>query len=261
MNNSLNYDYWYNVWRNSKESSACIVRVTNKCDQQCRHCAFRSSPYNTGQISIDNCAKINKWLPEKIVMNIMGGEFSILHDYESILIALSQYRLKVGIVTNGFWSKNKHEISRFISTIKTITKTCNEVIVCVANDQWHKKYPQTESLLRKNKLDIEIQIKEELPIHKIVRIGRAWDNKINKSTSNHQSCRIMSNLTIIENGMITRCPYGYFPWRHFTETSWYDAQEYIWGWRSEKLSEGMTCSLCMECDYANTQNTIDSNNI
>ncbi|KKN91211.1 hypothetical protein LCGC14_0220790 [marine sediment metagenome] len=247
-------DYWYDKWMASTQSNACVVRVTNQCNQKCRHCCFRSGPEHVGQMSVKMCEKINAWVPVRVALNIMGGEFSVLDNYPEMLAALSRDKNIVHLVTNGFWTNDKEGIYKFFSAIRGIKRTSECVSVTVSNDHWHKK--STDDLikiLKNNGLDVTIETARNLGPKgdRISPIGRAWDNKLVPCNSIHCSCEVMSSMIITEDGMVNRCPYGYFPWKHFSETTWNEAQEYIWGWRSEKLSEGMNCHLCMEVDNAN----------
>lgn len=247
-----NVDYWYDKWFADKTSNACILRVTNQCNERCTHCCFRSGPECVGQMSIEMCKEINTWIPKKILPNIMGGEFSVLNNYPEILIELARHRNHVRLVTNGFWSRKDKRASKFIDTIKQIKDTCPCIDVVISNDRWHVYYYSAKLLNNKvtkflaNSPGINLINCRNLDKDDIVPVGRAWDNHITPNEHVVRSCEYMSNMIITEDGIVCRCPFGYFPWKHFSETTWVDAQEYIWGWRSEKLAEGMNCHLCMK---------------
>lgn len=241
------YDYWYNKWKAHHASNACIVRLTNRCNQQCRHCAFRSGPYQIGNMSVETCEKINEWIPSRVIPNIMGGEVTILANYPNLLIALSQGRKKIRIVTNGFWSRDSIEIRKFVKAMEQVGGVCKNIEVAVSDDHWHLCLgDRATKILEEQCPDITIVETYDLGVEKITPVGRAWDNQIVPQPENWASCQVMSNLLIIEDGMICRCPFGYLPWKHFTETTWHDAQEYVWGWRSEEIADGMSCHSCME---------------
>lgn len=246
------HDEWYDIWSLSNVSTSCVVRVTNQCDQKCRHCAFRSGPDQVGKMSVQMCREINSWVPRKILLNIMGGEITVLPDYPELLIALSEGRGHIRMVTNGYLSKNP---SKFWDTIRQIRKrSCYKVEVAVSQDQWHEKQSHIAiSLLADNEVGATPVETSNIFLEDITPVGRAWDNGLCSNYPTKRKCEIMSNMTITEDGMITRCPFGYFPWKHFSETTWHDAQEYIWGWRSERLSEGMNCHSCMEKDRLETR--------
>lgn len=232
-------------WKKSPISNACILRVTNRCDQECRHCAFRSSPRCIGQMSAKMCEKINAWVPRRVVLNIMGGEFSILNDYPEMLVELARGRRHIRLVTNGFWAGRS--TNKFFDTIKQIKEaSCQTIDIAVSTDGWHTRLSDNAVLaLRNNNLGVNfIDAGELYPSH-IAPVGRAWDNQINPHPNIQPHCEIMCGMIITEDGMICRCPYGYFPWKHFRKTTWHDAQEYIWGWRSKELAKSMNCRLCM----------------
>lgn len=257
---STSADYWYNKWKKSSLSNACVLRITNQCNAKCSHCAFRSGPECIGQMSVKTCKKINAWVPKRIVLNIMGGEFSILDNYPEMLVALARGRNHIHLVSNGFWSHSPFDSNRFLLTLEELINTCQTVDIAISDDDWHElsSHRATE-LLEDNKSEINIVYPGNLGRNNITPVGRAWDNKIVPRKDTKRSCEIMSNMIITEDGMIGRCPFGYFPWKHFSETTWHDAQEYIWGWRSEKLAEGMHCHLCMETIDAANRSKIKCN--
>lgn len=241
------YDYWYDKWKAHHSSNACVVRLTNQCDQLCRHCAFRSGPNQIGNMPVETCEKINEWIPSRVIPNIMGGEITILTDYPDLLIALALSRKDIRIVTNGFWSRSSVKIKKFIKAMEQVKNVCKNVDVAVSVDHWHA-YPGDNAIkiLEEQCPNITIVETHDLGIEEITPVGRAWDNQIAPQPENWASCQVMASLLITEDGMICRCPFGYLPWKHFTETTWYDAQEYVWGWRSEKIADSMSCHSCME---------------
>jgi len=243
------WDYWYDKWRGSTVSRACIVRLTNRCDQQCEHCAFASGPGCHGQMSVETCEQINRWIPKSVLPNIMGGEFTILPNYPDLLLALARYRDHIHMVTNGIWGHSHAMTIRFLDTIRQIKQVCPKINVAVSTDNWHVVSGQ-EALDALDRIRKTIKLIPTEPVVNITPVGRAWLNGLGQKRLSCASCEVMSNMIIREDGMICRCPYAYFPWKHFSETTWDEAQEYVWGWRSEKLSEGMNCHLCMESVYA-----------
>lgn len=249
---------WYDKWIDSSKSSACVVRMTNQCDQRCKHCCFRSGPDQIGQLSVKTCGRINAWVPKKVVLNIMGGEFSVLDNYPEMLVAISRGRSDIRLVTNGFWASDNP--NKFYDAIKQMQDAgCPEIDVVVSHDSWHGKHGDLAiSLLEANNTGITLIKTGELGVDDITPIGRAWDNGIAPNGNIQCSCQSMCNMIITEDGMLGRCPFGYMPWKHFSETTWADAQDYIWGWRSEKLAEGMNCHLCMEIVKASKSRGLDS---
>lgn len=241
-------DYWYRKWIDDGISDACIARVTRKCDQECEHCAFRSSPSHKKSMSPETCSQLNAWLPHRAVLNIMGGEFTVLDNYEEIVVNLSRGRKIVRMVTNGSWGNTESGTKKFVLAMKEVTKVCGQVDMAVSNDRWHQS-PSSKAiqLLQEIDLGVSLVLGRSWTAEDLAPIGRAWDNKL-ATTVDDRSCECMCNMMVTEDGVLSRCPYGYFPWKHFSETTWQDAKEYILGWRSEKLSEGMNCHLCMKTD-------------
>lgn len=176
----------------------------------------------------------------------MGGEFTVLNSYTEMLVSLARGRHHVRLVTNGYWAGVAP--NKFFNTIKQMRETpCDNLDVAVSQDRWHERPSNyAVELLKKHGVEINIVEPIKLEVDDIVPIGRAWDNRIVPSGKVICSCQAMCNMIIPEDGMICKCPYGYFPWKHFSETTWHDAQDYIWGWRSEKLADGMNCQMCME---------------
>jgi len=200
-------------------------------------------------MSVKICEEINKWVPTRVKLNVMGGEFTILDDYPDMLIALAKTRKDIRLVTNGLWSRTNSRAEKFLDTLKQLVATCSCVDVAISNDDWHTlSSDHAIELLEdcRNEIRINRIAVPNLAITDITPVGRAWDNHLIPKPHTHASCQVMSNMIIIENGMICKCPFGYFPWKHFSETTWYDAQDYVWGWRSEKLADGMNCHACME---------------
>jgi len=177
----------------------------------------------------------------------MGGEVTVLDNYPEMLVALSSGRDRIRLVTNGFFANTVADIGRFVGAMEELVAVCEHIEVAVSEDQWHSSPgDRAVKLLDENDLGVELVQTGDLGIDDIIPIGRAWDNGLAPRGTVQCSCERMCNMIITEDGMIGRCPFGYFPWKHFSETIWGDAQEYVWGWRSEKLAEGMNCHLCME---------------
>lgn len=256
------HDEWYNRWRDDSTSNACILRVTNKCNEKCPHCAFRSGPNQIDQMSPKICKELNIWVPNKVILNIMGGEITVLNNYPEILLALAKGRSGIRLVTNGFWSHTSSGIDKFLLTLEKLVDICGCVDVSVSTDHWHKNPGLEAQQILEKRRDIKINIiYSNLNLEQIIPIGRAWDNGLISDYLIYRSCEVMCNMIITENGMLGRCPYGYFPWKHFGETTWADAQDYIWGWRSEKLSKDMNCRLCMETVEISRRRDISSKTV
>ena len=53
------------------------IRITTKCTQKCRHCAFECSPERSDFMEIEEAKEISKFLRNNGItqINLMGGEF------------------------------------------------------------------------------------------------------------------------------------------------------------------------------------------
>lgn len=248
------HDQWFSKWQHNTWTNEFIARVTNQCNERCSHCCFRSGPECVGQLSVRDCELLNVWLPSRVRMNIMGGEFTILPDYPDILMALTSGRQRAAIVTNGQWAYDVHAIHTFLSSIDAVCEVCDEVLVAISDDKWHQKFGRrAQRLYREHNPKAKLIYGVEIPDDKLLPLGRAWDNKLASKVFEVccGCCRETGQLTAIETGMITLCPMGYFPWKHFSEVSYDDAREYVWRWRAEQLDLGMDCFSCMERDNGN----------
>ena len=150
----IDYDALYNKWSESTISNACIVRVINQCNQKCKHCAFRSGPDCVGQMSVKMCERINAWVPRRVILNIMGGEFTVLENYPEMLVALARGRSNVRLVTNGFWAHKN--VDKFFDAMKKIKASpCGLIDVAISTDSWHNGNGDLAvALLENNKADI-----------------------------------------------------------------------------------------------------------
>ena len=236
-------------WSNSNISESCLVRLTNRCDQECRHCFSRSGPKCIGQMTVSMCDQINTWTPDNVFFNVMGGEFSLLDNYPELLLALVRGKKHIRLVTNGFWANQNPD--KFFDTLRAIKATeCHpKVVICISNDIFHSKSSNNAIMsLRDNASWIKVETTIGFDLNDISPVGRAWDNNMSPEGEIICNCQNMCNMTIIENGMLSLCPFGYFPWKHFTETTWKEAQEHILEWRSRLVAAETRCNTCMEID-------------
>jgi len=86
--------------------------LTYRCNAECRHCFFESSPSRTGVITLQTAQRVindasslgAEWV------SFSGGEPFLEYDLLKELIALSSGKgLKTEVVTNGFWGQTREE--------------------------------------------------------------------------------------------------------------------------------------------------------
>lgn len=228
-------------WKNSSLSTACVIRITNWCNERCEHCAFRSGQ-KSDNMSVSVAKKINEWMPLDVAKNIMGGELTLLDNYPDLLLALSENTERVRVVTNGQWSRHGNQ-KKFLDIIRRISSAGTIIDVCVSDDKYHRS--GDGKFAKKILQDAKIDMVDTGEIT-LVPVGRAWDNQL---CDGHTiaSCKYQCHMTIIENGNLTICPYGYFPFGYFSNTTWDKANSLIMETRLDWLNHGMTCSSCMAC--------------
>jgi len=245
------HDRWFDKWNNNIWVNELLIRVTNRCNERCSHCCFRSGPECVGQLSTQDCELLNVWSPSRVNINTMGGELTILDDYPEMLMSLASGRKKTAIVTNGQWCYDKQATQKFLASVDAVCGVCEEVLVGISNDKWHQKFGRRALRRFREHGSSAILIQgPEVSDDKLLPIGRAWDNglagKVVEACCG--CCQETGQLTVIETGMITLCPLGYFPWKHFSDVSYDEAKEHIWKWRAKQLDAGMDCFSCMEQD-------------
>jgi len=177
-------------------------------------------------------------------MVITGGEFTVLDDYPDLLVALSMGRDKVRLTTNGSWSNSDEGVLKFTNTLTRLNEICNEVEISVSTDSWHSGSGKLALDILKEFSVFDIG---EIKLQNVAPVGRAWDNLIMPpSIAFTHSCKRISFITVIESGLICKCPYGYFAWENFIDVIYEEAKEYVDSWRSRKLQHRMNCRVCME---------------
>jgi len=244
-------DQWYSKWNSNVWANEFVARITNRCNERCPHCCFRSGPECAGHLSINDSQLLNTWLPSHVRMNVMGGEFTIIPDYPEILMALVSGRPKAALVTNGQWAYDEQATRTFLSSVDAVCEVCDEVLVAISDDRWHQKFnKRAQRLYREHNPKAKLIYGVDIPDDKLLPLGRAWDNKLASRSFEVccGCCRETGQLMVLETGMVTLCPMGYFPWKHFGKVSYDDARSHVWRWRAEQLDLGMDCFSCMERD-------------
>jgi len=86
--------------------------LTYRCNAECRHCFFESSPSRTGVITLQTAQRVinNASSLGAEWVSFSGGEPFLEYDLLKELIALSSGKgLKTEVVTNGFWGQTREE--------------------------------------------------------------------------------------------------------------------------------------------------------
>jgi len=178
----------------------------------------------------------------------MGGEFSILHNYPDILVALCENRDRIRLTTNGAWGRSEKETNKFFDCIDNINASgCVYINITISTDRWHEPLcHKAVEILQNRIVDADWCSLGDYGIDDLTPVGRAWDNKLIPEGPVQCFCATAPSLIITEDGMIHKCPFAYFQWKHFSETTWQDEKKYVWDWRATELAGGMTCVSCME---------------
>lgn len=113
---------------------APTVRITDKCTQACSHCCFSCSPKGTRMMAADTAGKVAAFCGLIGVrrVNMMGGEFFLNPDWETIARHFVLAGLRVGIVTSGDFVVDK-------TVVTALVRLSGEgrVLIRVSEDSWH----------------------------------------------------------------------------------------------------------------------------
>lgn len=94
--------------------SILYLEITNQCNFLCKHCQNNSSINDNSIISFNDVDEIVSYLSKYDLetINITGGEPTVHPDFTNILERLSEYDIKINILSNGYF------IDRYINIIK-----------------------------------------------------------------------------------------------------------------------------------------------
>ena len=231
-----------------------VVRITDFCNNTCRHCCFSCSPKNKLFMNLETAQKINSYFTnteiDKWWFNVMGGEITLHPNYEDIINSFGERNIR--LVTNGWWINNEKAKDRFIKFMKSSKA---EIHVGVSRDQHH---PPNIGNLAFDYL-MSLNFKDDFglstpdPINEdksIAMVGRAWWNEIGDYMLNHFSSYCQSSntrdtsFTVLEDGTITFCPFGILP-----IGSVYDSTMEDLNVAKEKLRKNIynNCISCYNC--------------
>lgn len=118
--------------------------LTYRCNAECRHCFFESSPSRT-EVMVRETAQtaIKEALSLRVEwVSFSGGEPFLKHDLLNELITLSSGKgLKTEVVTNGFWGKTREEAR---GALKPLIEAGLDVLN-LSVDDFHGEYVPFES--------------------------------------------------------------------------------------------------------------------
>jgi hypothetical protein len=113
------------------------IRITMKCTQECDHCCFACSPKETAMMEIETAKKIHKFLVGNEIqsINVMGGEFWLNPNWETIIKILIKDMTTVRLVTNGDWYTSKKTCEQIKSLLQTQTQSI--IYIAISIDNFH----------------------------------------------------------------------------------------------------------------------------
>lgn len=235
------------------------IRMTNFCNEECEHCVFSSGPSFNKHLTIELSEKLQKWIPPTTCVTILGGEFTLVPDYDIVASNIVNGKAECGFITNGIFVESEIRTKRFIDFINSLGN--KRITVRVSQSQYHspklyglKAYGALQELLvDKKNLKLEL-IQKSI----ILPIGRAYDNGIEiEEWANHPEygafCENENHLFIDEEGYLHYCPTGNSKFDHIDECAFDLASKEIFQWRKEKIAKGMNCLGCSENGVGNCQ--------
>lgn len=231
-----------------------VVKMTDVCNNKCKHCCFSCSPENTLSMDIEVAQKINSYFNDttdvKWWFNLMGGELTLHPDYEKIIDSFEGRNIR--LVTNGWWINNLKATERFVTYLKNSKAT---IRTGVSRDHYH---PEKEGLLAYTHL-MDLGFKDDFglstpdPIQEdksIAMVGRAWWNEIGDHMLNYMQCYCESSntrntsYTVLEDGTVTYCPFGIIPIGSILKDTLEDLQETKNKIKKSLYNNMATCHSC-----------------
>lgn len=170
-----------------------IIQFTNKCNAQCRHCAYECGPKGETMNKKD-IEKVLKHLPETIeYFVISGGEPLVAMDeLRHMLSYIREQKLipnaRIHVETNGFWArdaesayrvlKELHEFGVHGVALASMDKFHREAGINTENLEWNPSTPIYLALERLYKetgstRDYPIEVEAKGAVHGVLPVGRA----------------------------------------------------------------------------------------
>ena len=184
------------------------IRITRKCTQSCKHCCFSCSPKESDHLTLDTAQKIALFLEanEITYANIMGGEFWLCENWESIIEALYKPLGLMRIVSNGDWAESPSTRE----TILSFAKEHPKIYFSISEDRWHtnRNIGRAKNLLEREGTVCKIQKDDDN--NSVVPVGRGEYNSgiYSMLTTYCSKPDRMYQPLIDEKGIIYKCGFG-----------------------------------------------------
>lgn len=233
-----------------------VVRITDHCNNQCKHCCFTCGTKNDQFMSQDVAQAINDYFQDtattKWWFNMMGGEPTLHPDYEKIMGCFS--KRPVRLVTNGWWIRNEAAKKRFIDFL---LGTDLKMHVGVSRDKFHIHNTGVDAFafLQGQGVKDDFGLSTPNPEDEegsIAMVGRAYWNEIGRWDLNTFGCYCQSSntrnnsFTVLEDGTATHCPFGLYPIGNVLKTKLEDLDAKKKEMTARWLDSDLSCRRCYE---------------
>jgi hypothetical protein len=198
------------------------IRLTTKCCYTCEHCCFECGPKRTEAMSLDIARQVRSCFEGHVTwLNVMGGEITLLPNYEELLDALHFTTLR--IVTNGWWVNNAKARTKLLSVVRKLTSEGFPVYFGISRDRFHPAGVGDKAM---KWLQSQIKVNEDWGFtttkdpkeeeRAIAPVGRAYDNYLGDPILTMFSAfcaahRANQSMTVLEDGRVTFCEFGAWP--------------------------------------------------
>jgi hypothetical protein len=199
-----------------------IVRLTTKCLFQCAHCCFECGPKRDDVMSLDIARQVRTTFEGHVTWaNVMGGEITLLPNYEELLAALHFTDMRV--VTNGWWVESEKARNKFVSVVRSLVKSGPPVRFGISRDRFH---PPGIGDAAMEWLKTQVDFDEDWGFtatkdpkeeeRAIAPVGRAFHNDLGDPILRMMGAycsahRHRQSMTVLEDGAVTYCPFGAWP--------------------------------------------------
>lgn len=199
------------------------VRLTTKCLYKCAHCCFECGPERTDVMSLDIAKQVRPVFEGRVTwLNVMGGEITLLPNYEELLDALHFVPLR--IVTNGWWVDSKVARNKLVAVTRDLSSRGAPVYFGISRDRFHpegvgeRAYAYLQEQNPDFKEDWGFTMRKDIDeeTKAIVPVGRAFKNELGDELLRMFGAyctahRNNQSMTVLEDGVVTYCPFGAWP--------------------------------------------------